>query len=218
MSDESRSIGAPIQMRRNTLGFSQAELAKKLGVTTAYVSKIESGSTPPSDELCKKIAAVLELNDLETRSLRASALQERSGIKVEEICPHVETTGKKEIRSNYELTLMEAIRRLDDRQRSEILDWILWQNQRQKSKSTEQRRQESIEEGNVEEIVGYDDTGKPLRLRIHDTTPSLVDARNILGLRDPAMLRKAQDTSMVDIYLKPADKRNISKKSKKDSR
>lgn len=52
-------IGYGIMVRRAMLRMSQARLAKAVGVDQSYISLIEHGARPLTDELRKKIAAVL---------------------------------------------------------------------------------------------------------------------------------------------------------------
>lgn len=52
---------------RFSKGFSQTELAKELGVSQQYLSQIETGFYPCTDELLKRIATKLETDFLELR-------------------------------------------------------------------------------------------------------------------------------------------------------
>ena len=53
-------IGHSIVVRRAILKMNQAELARRVGVKQAYISMIETGERPLTDELLQKIAAALE--------------------------------------------------------------------------------------------------------------------------------------------------------------
>ncbi len=55
-------IGYGIMVRRAMLRMSQARLAKTVGVDQSYISLIEHGERPLTDELRKKIAAALGCN------------------------------------------------------------------------------------------------------------------------------------------------------------
>ncbi len=52
-------IGHSIMVRRAMLRMSQAKLARAVGVKQAYISMIETGERPLTDELCQKISAAL---------------------------------------------------------------------------------------------------------------------------------------------------------------
>lgn len=52
-------IGHAIVVRRAILKMTQAELARRIGVTRNYVSMIEKGERPLTDELRQKISAAL---------------------------------------------------------------------------------------------------------------------------------------------------------------
>jgi transcriptional regulator with XRE-family HTH domain len=61
-----RSIGANIKARRHALGMTQRELAERLGVTQANVSRVESSQKGPGGEMLLSIAGALgcDVNDL----------------------------------------------------------------------------------------------------------------------------------------------------------
>lgn len=52
-------IGHSIMVRRATLRMSQAKLARAVGVKQAYISMIETGERPLTDELRQKISSAL---------------------------------------------------------------------------------------------------------------------------------------------------------------
>ena len=56
---DSRSLGPLVKRRRQVLGLSQAELARRLGVKPAYVSVIEKNRRRPSLPLLQRMSAVL---------------------------------------------------------------------------------------------------------------------------------------------------------------
>ncbi|MFP5461933.1 MAG: helix-turn-helix transcriptional regulator [Gammaproteobacteria bacterium] len=56
---------APLRVWREHRGLTAAELAARVGVTPAHVSKLETGKGEPSVNLLRKLAAALEL-DLES--------------------------------------------------------------------------------------------------------------------------------------------------------
>ncbi len=54
-------IGKAIKLIRTASGLKQKEVAKKLGVTSNYLSLIESGRREPSVSLLKRLATVLHV-------------------------------------------------------------------------------------------------------------------------------------------------------------
>lgn len=52
-------IGHGIMVRRAMLRMTQAKLAREIGIKQAYISLLESGERPLSDELIQKIAVAL---------------------------------------------------------------------------------------------------------------------------------------------------------------
>ena len=57
MSDD---IGHGIVVRRAVLRMTQTELARRIGVTRSYISMLENGERPLTDELLQKVAAALD--------------------------------------------------------------------------------------------------------------------------------------------------------------
>jgi transcriptional regulator with XRE-family HTH domain len=56
-------MGSMIKRLREVNNLTQAELAKKVGVTQSYIAQLESGrKTNPSLESLKKLAKVLDVN------------------------------------------------------------------------------------------------------------------------------------------------------------
>ena len=53
------NIGEPISELRIKKGLSQHDLAKIVGMSSSYLSRIEAGKKVPSPELAEKIAAAL---------------------------------------------------------------------------------------------------------------------------------------------------------------
>ena len=56
MSDD---IGHKIVVRRAVLRMTQTELARRIGVTRSYISMLENGERPITDDLLPRIAAAL---------------------------------------------------------------------------------------------------------------------------------------------------------------
>ncbi|MEI2769411.1 MAG: helix-turn-helix transcriptional regulator [Candidatus Competibacter sp.] len=52
-------IGHAIVVRRTILKVNQAELARRIGVARSYISLLENGERPLSDELLQRISAAL---------------------------------------------------------------------------------------------------------------------------------------------------------------
>ncbi|MBI4282896.1 MAG: helix-turn-helix domain-containing protein, partial [Chloroflexi bacterium] len=58
---ETRKFGTRLKELREQAGLSQRELADKVGVNFSYLSKIESGATPPpSEKVILRLAEVLD--------------------------------------------------------------------------------------------------------------------------------------------------------------
>ena len=55
--------GSFIRQSRSALGLSLRSLAQQLGVDAAYLSRIESGRVPPSEQMLRKLATVLGRNE-----------------------------------------------------------------------------------------------------------------------------------------------------------
>ncbi len=56
------SFGETLRQHRETTGMSLRTLAKKLGVDAAYLSRVENGAVPPSEQLLRGLAANLDLS------------------------------------------------------------------------------------------------------------------------------------------------------------
>jgi len=55
-----RVLGKKIQRRRKQIGYTQEDLADKVGISRAYMGYIEQGRNVPSLEIVEKIARVLK--------------------------------------------------------------------------------------------------------------------------------------------------------------
>ncbi len=56
------SFGARLKQRRQSAGLTQATLAKRAGITAAFVSQIETGANRPSYRSALILAAVLSVD------------------------------------------------------------------------------------------------------------------------------------------------------------
>ncbi len=52
-------VGHAIVVRRAILKMTQAELARRIGVTRNYISMLETGERPLTDEMRQKVSAAL---------------------------------------------------------------------------------------------------------------------------------------------------------------
>ena len=57
------SIGEIIKEARVRQKYQQQQVAAKIGVTAAYICKLEKDLNPPSNKVCEKLAKVLKLDD-----------------------------------------------------------------------------------------------------------------------------------------------------------
>lgn len=57
------TLGEKIKSIRKNLNLTLDELGKKVGVTHAFLSRIENNKVKPNDELLQKIAEILDFND-----------------------------------------------------------------------------------------------------------------------------------------------------------
>lgn len=85
--------GVLIRAFRTIRNISQSDLAAKLGVSSAHMSRVESGRVVPSDKLCLEMSRVLGLDEGASRWLRARALEKRARIRIEDLCPHPHALG-----------------------------------------------------------------------------------------------------------------------------
>lgn len=70
-------IGHAITVRRAMLKINQAKLARAIGVRQSYISMIETGERPLSDELLRKIAVALNCQPEDFRQWQQAALAGR---------------------------------------------------------------------------------------------------------------------------------------------
>lgn len=127
---EGHRIGDIIQRARSRKGLSQKELARAADVTPAYISRIENGDSVPSDELCKKLADHLGLDDT---TLRTQALIGREGEGIKSLLSARKTSSLRSLEDD-ERELVEEFRRLDSIWRRTILDFTILANERKARK------------------------------------------------------------------------------------
>lgn len=77
-------IGHGIMVRRAMLRMSQARLAKTVGVKQGYISMIETGERPLTDELLQKISAALSCKPEELTRWQQVAERSASAFKAAE--------------------------------------------------------------------------------------------------------------------------------------
>ena len=56
------TFGQKIRVRREELGFTQVELAKKMQTTQPYISRLERGEFNPSKKMIIKMATALDIS------------------------------------------------------------------------------------------------------------------------------------------------------------
>ena len=83
--DEIKAIGKRIKEARNSLRYSQREMAKVIGISNSYLSAIEIGSKKPGAEIILKLADKFKINteflyhgtgDMFSNAVRTPALKE----------------------------------------------------------------------------------------------------------------------------------------------
>ena len=66
-------IGHKITVQRAVLRINQAELARRVGIAQSYISMLENGERPLTDELLQRIAAALECKPEFLRDIQDAA-------------------------------------------------------------------------------------------------------------------------------------------------
>jgi transcriptional regulator with XRE-family HTH domain len=99
-------VGKLIREQRNKLGWSQEKLARKLCVSGAYVSKLEKGTSTPSNKLCKKLVNALGI-DRETLLLQA--IEQRESISVHALIPFNAEDKELTERESYYVKLIRSV-------------------------------------------------------------------------------------------------------------
>ncbi len=84
----SESIGQFLRKRRESLSIKQNELADAIGVSSAYINRIEKGQSKPAAGFLEKVSKILELDtldlylkSLETRNIPESLVEELQNLK-----------------------------------------------------------------------------------------------------------------------------------------
>lgn len=75
---DNREIGARIRLARRDAGLTQEKLAEKIGVSTVFVSQLESGSRAPGLETLVKLSQTLHVSlDLLVLAARPAETRKR---------------------------------------------------------------------------------------------------------------------------------------------
>ncbi len=61
MGKTSEKLGRKIQKLRNDIGFSQEELAEKVGISRTHMGHVEQGRKVPSLKVMEKLARILKV-------------------------------------------------------------------------------------------------------------------------------------------------------------
>lgn len=84
----SESIGQFLRKRRESLSIKQNELADAIGVSSAYINRIEKGQSKPAAGFLEKVSKILELDTLDlylkslkTRNIPESLVEELQNLK-----------------------------------------------------------------------------------------------------------------------------------------
>jgi transcriptional regulator with XRE-family HTH domain len=102
---KTREIGAAIRKRRKELGWSQEQLAEKVGVTFQQMQRYENGSTMLNVENVQRIAAILGLPV-------ADFFASDSSLTVEEPVEFYFATDEKALLRHYRAITVVADRKL----------------------------------------------------------------------------------------------------------
>ncbi len=94
-------VGTTIRRFRERVGLSTRELARRLGVASSYISKVELGQLSPQPELCERVGRALALPRAERDLLRALRALHRAE-------HHPVTSGAESLRQ-----AQQAVRRLE---------------------------------------------------------------------------------------------------------
>jgi transcriptional regulator with XRE-family HTH domain len=71
-------FGKMVRQERKVLGMPIGEMADKIGVSTPYLSQLETGVRPPSGRVLDKIIALFDLNQADAEALTRAAAQSQS--------------------------------------------------------------------------------------------------------------------------------------------
>lgn len=81
------SFGRTVRLHRSKTGMMLKEMADELGVSSAWLSNVESGRKPIPCELPNQIADILYLSKEEREDLKAEASRSQPNYRLEEIKP-----------------------------------------------------------------------------------------------------------------------------------
>ena len=80
--DKKAALGARIKALRKQRGWSQEQLAERVGISTQYVSNIERGKENPTLDMLLRLAGALKVSPAEMFDFEAEGLQ-RKGLQAE---------------------------------------------------------------------------------------------------------------------------------------
>ena len=106
---------------REKLRMSQQKVALLVGVTPAYICKLEKGVNPPSAELCTKLAETLKLDVVE---LQRRALAEREGVDLAVLMSSIKDNPLARLDPEEE-KLVREWRKLDDYWKQKIVNLMI---------------------------------------------------------------------------------------------
>ena len=69
-------LGPALRTARGHAGLSQSAVARRVGLTSSYLAKLENGTRCPSVTMAGRLAVVLALGDDERRQLLAAAVND----------------------------------------------------------------------------------------------------------------------------------------------
>jgi len=115
------TVGKMLKQAREKLHMPQQEIALLVGVTPAYICKLEKGINPPSAELCPKLAKVLKLDEVD---LQRRALAERAGVELATLISSIKGDPLAGLEPEEE-KLVREWRKLDDYWKQKVVNLMI---------------------------------------------------------------------------------------------